>query len=159
MKNQGFTLLELMVVVVVLGILTIFSIPVYQNYMVKTQVSRVFYEMSGIQSIVESVLAVGHVPTLIASQEGTKVGGRVYEYIGVVGNPPQSNLLSQIQILEGKNQSFLGVEATFGRNASAQIAGAHLRLNRNAYGNWSCEIIKNNTIWRERDVPDGCILR
>lgn len=45
-KNLGFTLIELMIVITIIGILAVIAIPAYQDYMAKSRVTSAFHEIS-----------------------------------------------------------------------------------------------------------------
>ena len=57
--QKGFTLIELMIVVAIIGILAAVAIPQYQNYVAKSQVARVMGETGALRTAFETCVMDG----------------------------------------------------------------------------------------------------
>jgi len=145
--QKGFTLIELMIVVAIIGILAAVAIPQYQNYISKSQVSRVMAETGAIRTAVESCMMDG------VDEADCNIG---WTYSNLIGDGvdvgEQENLTVTYDLDDGSAE----IEATFGGNASSAIRGKTLTWTRvdneedNA-GAWECD-----TDVDDKYRPVGC---
>lgn len=146
--QKGFTLIELMIVVAIIGILAAVAIPQYQNYIAKSQVSRVMGEVGALRTAVETAVLEGKTATQLNTM--VTATGADSQNLGWTS----SNLLSGAPVISGDVASNLLITATFGNNAAAALtAGTAKTLiwTRDLNGGWSCK-----TTADAKYAPAGC---
>lgn len=158
--QKGFTLIELMIVIAIIGVLAAIALPMYQDYVLKAQITRVYYELSATRDAIDDIVLNGNTPTLDPKQDSkeTKTGGR-YEYLQVNGDDPQSNMI-YIANLDIQNDQVRGIKALFGRDAYKGIHELEIVLTRNPQEAWTCTFHKAKApAWKDKFLPPNCTAK
>lgn len=144
-KMQGFTLIELMIVVAIIGILAAVAIPQYQNYIARSQVSRVMSETGAIRTAVETCLLDG-----ITAVASCPIGWTESNLIGQDDLNPGLTAQTGLVVAMAADGT-ASITATFGRNAATTINGDTLAWSRVDTGDWTC-----TTNVDPKFIPRGC---
>ena len=84
-NQQGFTLIELMIVVAIIGILAAVAIPAYQDYTIRAKVSDVLVVASAARtSVAEFYLSTGDMPSS-TNAAGISTDAAQSQYISAIG--------------------------------------------------------------------------
>mgnify|MGYP001824788716 FL=1 len=125
-NQQGFTLIELMIVMAIIGILASVAIPLYTNYLIRTQVTEgLDLSASAKVAAAEYFVNRGVFATTNAS-------------VGLpAANTISGNYVSQVQLIVGGD-----IQVTFGNQVHPDINGATISITPAANGgsvSWTCD--------------------
>lgn len=148
--QKGFTLIELMIVVAIIGILAAIAIPQYQNYIAKSQVSRAMGETGALKTAYEDCLNNGKTATGSCDMgwTGSDIISMSLPVTSTAGTTPTSTLNTADLTTNGT------IVGTFGKNASATLKDATAKTvtwTRTTAGSWSC-----TTTAPAKYAPAGC---
>jgi type IV pilus assembly protein PilA len=97
MIEKGFTLIELMIVVAIIGILAAVAIPAYADYTARAQVSEGVSLVAGLKTpLIEWVTDKGYIPADVASLGGTS-SGKFVQTITLRGSAMQPEITATMR--------------------------------------------------------------
>ncbi|MUK45513.1 prepilin-type N-terminal cleavage/methylation domain-containing protein [Aliivibrio fischeri] len=138
--QKGFTLIELMIVVAVIGVLSAIAIPQYQNYVHKAELGAGLATVSALKINVEDFIATnGDFPDNSTGQKPDDVGASEFA----------NGTISFAGTASGAAATSGSIVVEF---SSGIATGEKIQIDRSDKGKWVCKTTSTN----EKAYPKGC---
>lgn len=161
--QKGFTLIELMIVVAIIGILAAIAIPQYQNYVTKSQATRLEGELGNIKTMVDLCLTDGN-ECAFTTPESSLLGGNLY-----TGNGKAEQAVgvkTATITIDDAGTGGATILGQFGTGASSVLKGKKMQWHRNTTkaadgpGAWACQTDfgkDDDSDGLKKFRPSGCV--
>ena len=148
--QQGFTLIELMIVVAIIGILAAVALPAYQDYTIRAKMSELILAMSACRTSITEVYQSGG--TAPASNGWGCESGVTSKYVAALSTDQNGVVTATVQnISPSVNSSVVTLAPLTGASTLATSATMGIGL----YG-WRCGSTTDGTNVNAKYLPGSC---
>jgi len=153
--QKGFTLIELMIVVAIIGILAAIALPAYQDYTKRAKMSEVILAASACRTSITETYQAGNSASAPGSGSwGCESSGSASKYVALVTTTTNGVILVTAQGFNDTN-----IDTKIVSLAPLTAAGTAMTVAANMgqpVGIWSCGNTADGTTMTAKFLPSSC---
>ena len=151
MAQRGFTLVELMIVVAIIGILAAVALPAYQDYTVRAKMSEVILALSACRTTVTEIYQSGGSPPGVNNWQCEASAST--KYVAGLDTSADGRVRATVQgISASVNGKFVTLTPLASANTPANVAS---NMGSGLFG-WRCGAPADGTDLLPKYLPSSC---
>jgi type IV pilus assembly protein PilA len=154
--QKGFTLIELMIVVAIIGILAAVALPAYQDYTIRAKMSEVILGMSACRTSITEVYQSGPAIAPGANNWGCEIQSATQstKYVAFIATSDNGVVTATVQnVSPSVNASTVSLAPLKDATTLATMAGGV--GSQSLYG-WRCGLPADGTSVNQKYLPGSC---